>query len=489
MPVHPKSDIVIDFDKAAAALIRKPGGFFFFVQEFWDVIIAEDPVWNWHIEFLCSEAEKIVDRLAKRLPKEEDVIINIPPGTSKSTIFSIMLPAYAWAIDPTLRLLLLSYSSDVAMGFSMKARDIIQSDKYRRYFPDVAIRKDSNSKSDLQNTKNGQIYAVGLGGAITGKHFHYIGIDDPLNPKEAASDAECANASVVIDSTLNTRKVDKAIAITLLIMQRLSENDPTGHLLSKKNKKIRHICLPAEAMDGVKPAYLADYYDGGLLDPVRMPKSVLEELLTDLGSANYAGQISQQPAPAGGLIWQKWFKEVPDDKFPDKKHMHSYGTDWDTAYTKNDQNAATAYMTAGKIGNNIYIDDFDFAWKETPEILKWMKTKAAPHYIEAKANGNPLRLMLQKHGVIAVEVGVDGGADKVARARLASPVAESGIVYIRKSIADRLYNDPRQGILKFPRGKFKDVADVLAQCLLRLHKKQAMRTHSTAREYDEDEDF
>ena len=481
-----RSDIVLDADKAAAALIRKPGGFFFFVQEFWDVIIAEDPVWNWHIEFLCSEAERIIDRLAKRLPKEEDVIVNIPPGTSKSTIFSIMLPAYAWAIDPTLRMLLLSYSSDVAMGFSMKARDIIQSDKYRRYFPEVAIRKDSNSKSDLQNTKNGQIYAVGLGGAITGKHFHYIGIDDPLNPKEANSDAECANASIIIDSTLNTRKVDKAVAVTLLIMQRLSENDPTGHLLSKKNKKIRHICLPAEAIDEVLPAYLADYYEDGLLDPVRLPKPVLEDLLTDMGTANYAGQISQRPAPAGGLIWQKWFREVPDHLFPDKKHMHSYGTDWDTAYTDNDKNAATAYMTAGKIGNNIYIDDFDFAWKETPEILKWMKTKPAPHYIEAKANGNPLRLLLQRNNIIAVEVGIDGGADKVARARLASPVAESGIVYIRQSIADRLYNDPRQGILKFPRNKFKDVADVLAQCLLRLGKKGRMRTHAAVEGDDDD---
>jgi phage terminase large subunit-like protein len=479
------SNIALSIDKAAAALVRKPGGFYFFVQEFWEVIIPEVPVWNWHIEYLCGEAEQIVNRLAKRLPKEEDVIINIPPGTSKSTIFSIMLPAYAWAIDPTLRLLLLSYSSDVAMGFSMKARDIIQSDKYRRYFPDVNIRRDSNSKTDIQNTKQGQIYAVGLGGAITGKHFHYIGIDDPLNPKEAASDADCANASTVIDSTLNTRKVDKLIAVTLLIMQRLSENDPTGHLLTKKGKKIKHICLPAESIDSVRPKYLAEYYDNGLLDPVRLPKAVLEEMLTDLGTANYAGQVSQSPAPTGGLIWQKWFKEVPDDSFPERKHMHSYGTDWDTAYTKNDNNAATAYMTAGKIGNNIYIDDFDFAWKETPDILKWMKTKASPHYIEAKANGNPLRLMLQQSNIVAIEVGVDGGADKVARARLASPIAESGIVYIRKSIADRLYNDPRQGILKFPRNKFKDVADVLAQCLMRLRKSTKIRSHSTA---DGDED-
>lgn len=477
----------VDTDAAAAEKCSRKGGFFFFVQEFWDVIIPEDPVWNWHIKYLCSVGQEIVERLKAREKKMSDLIVNIPPGTSKSTIWSVMLPAYAWAMDPTLRMLILSYSNDVAMGFSKKCRDIIQSDKYRRYFPDVAIRRDSNSKTHIENTKQGEIYATGIGGGITGKHFHYIGIDDPLNPKEAASEAECRNACTLIDSTLNTRKVDKAISVTVLIMQRLSASDPTAHLLGKKGKKIHHVCLPAESVDGVSPGFLAKYYTKGLLDPVRLGADVLAEALTDMGSANYAGQFSQRPVPAGGLIWQKWFIEVPDENFPDIKYMTQYGSDWDTAYTKDDDNAASAYVTAGKIGNRIYIDDIGWAWKETPELVKWIKTKAAPHYIEAKANGNPVRLLLVKNGIAAVEVPVSGGKDKIARARLATPTAEAGICYVRQSIADKLYNDPRQGILNFPRGKFKDLADALAQCLLRLGKKGGIKSHAAVDGDYEDE--
>lgn len=477
----PYSEVFLDADMAAAELCQRD--FYFFVQEFWDVIIPEDPVWNWHIKYLCDEAQKVVMRLRKtvdhptREKKLEDLIINIPPGTTKSTILTVMLPAWAWAIDPTLRILSMSFSDTVAMGHAVKSRSIIQSDKYRKYFPNVQVKKDQNNKTNYENTMNGQRYAAGIGGSITSLHFHLIIIDDPLNPKQAASEVECLNASTLIDSTLSTRKVDKEVTVTMMIMQRLSDNDPTGHMLSKKGKKIKHICLPAELLDGPMPDTLSQYYVNGLLDPIRLSSIALEEAKIDLGAAGYAGQFAQRPAPAGGLIWQRWFIEVPDDKFPDKKFMQLYGTDWDLAYTKDDINAASAYISAGKIGNKIYLDDFAWAWLEFPPLIKYMKSKASPHYIEAKASGKSAKQTLVQNGIVAIEVPVQGGSDKEARARMATPVAEAGMVYIRKSMADKMYSDSKQGILNFPRGKFKDLADVLAQCLQRLRKTSGISSH------------
>lgn len=470
---NPKLPRKIDFNRAMAEKIRRPGGFYFFVKEFWTIIIPEKPVWNWHIEYFCQEAERIIRRLATRQPNENDYVINVPPGSTKSAIWTMMLPPWAWIIDPTLRILSTSFSDTVAMKHAMKSRDIIQSDKYMAYFPFIAIRKDQNNKSDYENTYGGQRYAAGISGSITSMHFHLILIDDPLNPKEAASEAECASACELIDSTLSTRKVDKAMTVTVLIMQRLSEKDPSAHLLDKieKGKKIKHICLPAELRDGVKPEALGAKYVNGLLDPIRLSKQILADALIDLGSANYAGQYGQRPAPAKGLIWQRWFIEIEDSKFPSSKEMTQYGTDWDTAYTKEDSNAASAYVTAGKIGHNIYIDDFDFEWKEFPQLIQWMKTKPSPHYIEAKASGKSSQQTLVQNGVVAIEVPVIGGGDKIARANMATPMAQAGMVYIRKSIAERLYTDPKQGILVFPRGKFKDVADALAQSLQRLSNK------------------
>lgn len=473
----------INLVKAQSALCSRR--FYRFVQTMWPVIIPEPPIWNWHIEYLCDELQTVIERVVRREAKMEDIIINIPPGTSKSTVLSIMLPAWAWSLDPTLRILSLSFSDDAAMDSAMKSRDIITSDLYQQLFPYVNIRKDQDSKTHYQTTKNGQRYATGILGSITGKHFHIILVDDPINPKKAASEAECIIANNAIDSTIYTRKIDKAVAVTVLIMQRLSENDPTAHMLDKAGKEIKHICLPAELLDGPRPEQLAAKYVDGLLDPVRLSKKILMEARTDLGLANYTGQFAQRPAPAGGLVWQKeWFRVVPDHLWPDRKMMTSLGTDWDTAYTEKEENAANAYITAGKIGNNIYIDDLGFDWLEFPALLRWMKTKQAPHYIESKASGKSIKSTLHSQGIIAIETKVEGGMDKVARAKMASPTAEAGFVFIKASLINILLNDSRQGILFFPKGKYKDLADALAQSLLRLGKQGRYRT-TTGREDDD----
>jgi phage terminase large subunit-like protein len=82
-------------------------------------------------------------------------------------------------------------------------------------------------------------------------------------------------------------------------------------------------------------------------------------------------------------------------------------------------------------------------------------------------------------------VEVPHAQDKVARAKAATPKAHGGLVCIRRSLAERLYRDPRQGILFFPKGKYKDVADTLAQAILR-HAPKGARVLSDAINAEED---
>lgn len=343
-----------------------------------------------------------------------------------------------------------------------------------KYFPDVRLKKDENGKTNYKNVYGGQRYATSVGATITGIHGHVITIDDPINTTQAASIAELETAREWFDNTIPTRKVDKAVTPMIMIMQRLAVGDPTGHQLKKsveKGLKVRHICLPSSIGDNVKPKELKQHYIDGLLDPVRMPQSVLDNMRIELGSTNYAGQFDQRPAPADGAIWKRWFIAVPDEVFPKPSLMTQYGTDWDTAYTKDDKNSATAYVTAGKIGYKIYIDDFGFDWMEFPKMIKYMKLRPAPHYIEAKASGKSSKQVLVNAGIPAIEVKIKGGTDKIARANMSTPPAEAGMVYVRASILEKLYTDSKQGILFFPNGECADVADVLAQALQRLSKK------------------
>lgn len=469
--------IHIDADLAAAELCKRKLSFF--VKEFWDTIIDDDLEWAPHMDILCDEIQKVYERVfvhekeengeikRYRLPKIYDLIINIPPGTTKSTICTIMAPAWSWARDPSVRHITASFAADLSTGHAVKSRDIIKSAKYQKYFPHVILKKDEDNKTDYKNTSNGQRYITSTGASPTGVHAHIQTWDDPLNPKEAVSEVGLKNAQEFHDATLSTRKVDKRVTVLILIMQRVHVMDPTGYLLEKKKTGIRHICLPGTLSNNVKPAEYKAIYKNGFLDPHRLGPAVLQELKIDLGSYNYAGQIDQTPTPAGGIIWQKWFKEVEDWDWPDPKWGEAYSSDWDLAYTEKESNAASAYITSFKYKNKLWIDDFGWDWLEFPALIKYMKTKVGPHYIEAKASGKSAKQTLTDQGVVAIEVPVPGGTDKEARARMATPIAEAGMVCIRKSMADKLYNDSKQGILFFPRGQFADMADVLAQCLIR----------------------
>src|SRR5690606_21093918 len=205
--------------------------------------------------------------------------------------------------DPAQRFITTSYSHYLSLGQSIKTRDIITSDRYRSYFPEIELKADQSGKSDYWNTLGGQRFTTSTGGTITGVHAHQIIIDDPINPKQAASDVERANANHFVESTLSTRKIDKEITPTILIMQRLHEDDPTGVMLSKKGKNIKHINLPAEDNGKILPKELSKKYINGLMDPVRLGRNVLNEALIDLGSYGFAGQYMQTPSPDdGGLI-------------------------------------------------------------------------------------------------------------------------------------------------------------------------------------------
>ena len=136
--------LMISEEQLVASICRD--SLFETVKEFWDVIIQEKPVWNWHIPFLCNELQIVAERVFEGRRKEYDLVINIPPGSTKSTIASVIFPAWVWARMPSAKMLCGSFSDTLAMELSRKSRDIIQSEKYQRLFPDIELRADQNTK-------------------------------------------------------------------------------------------------------------------------------------------------------------------------------------------------------------------------------------------------------------------------------------------------------------------------------------------------------
>ena len=453
-------------NEALAELCRR--SFYRFVQEFWDTIIPEDPVWNWHIKCLCDELQYLNSFVMARKPKPYDLIINIPPGSTKSTIATQMYNAWVWTVDPSQRLIGSSYSHGLALSHAVKTRDIVTSDKYQALFPNFKLKADQSAKSDFLNNYGGQRFSTSTGGTVTGKHSHQIIIDDPMNPKQAASDVERQTANDFCTKTLSTRKIDKKISVTILIMQRLHEEDPTGVMLSKKGKKIKHICLPAEDKGNVLPPELADNYVNGLLDPVRLDAEVLEESKIDLGSFGYAGQFDQKPAPdEGGIFKRDWFPIIEWKQEFSNLIWHFVA---DTAYTEKEENDPSGYIAYAEYENDYIIRKAETEHLEFPALCKALPSFAHQNgysrrsivEIEPKASGKSLVQTLRRETDLNCKEGVPPAKDKTARAKDVSSICEAQRVKLIRGNWNKPFLDQ---LTTFPNAAHDEYVDNLTMML------------------------
>jgi len=497
-----QSATITDFK---AELCRR--SFFYFVKEFWNIIVQDPFELNWHIEYLCNELQEVAERVILRKPRLYDLIINIPPGTTKSTVCTRMFPAWVWIAKIKIkirvnnsnskstqknnrpdyilksgtnsRFITASYSAPLSLEHAEDSRDLIKSDKYQKYFPEVRIKRDRDIKSNYKNTKGGSRFSTSVGGTVTGMHGHFLIVDDPLDPNKAISEAERNTANNWMSKTLSTRKVNKKITVTILIMQRVHELDPSGHLLQTRKEEgdIKHICLPGTTEYSIKPSELESNYVDGLLDPNRLGKKELRKMRTELGSYGYAGQVGQDPKPREGAMFQRqWFEVV--DAAPAKGEIVR---GWDLAATSEAEalmkNLSPAY-TAGvkmKYKNGVfYVMHMTRGRWNSMKVRETMKNTAS-----------------QDGGVVTIDFPQDPGqsgksqaqdiskflvgykvkfspesGDKVVRADPFAAQCEAGNVKIVRGDWNETFFDE---VCSFPNSEFKDIVDACSRAFKYLH--------------------
>jgi predicted phage terminase large subunit-like protein len=301
---------------------------FYFVVEFWDTIVTDKYVHNWHIEYLCDEIQLVIDKYVLLRPPHIDpdkwykgilddikknLVFNISPGTSKTTILSRMAQAWLWANDSSKTWLSNTYDSNNATEFATKSRDIIQSDKYKLYFPEVEIRRDVSAKTFFQSAMGGMRFSFSTGGSKTGKHGDILSDDDPMDYPAAQSPVDAKACIEKGFKALITRKKNKAMCPYILMMQKLSTRDTTAHALKALKGDVRYVCLPAEDIyNNIQPAPLRNYYIDGLMDPIRLSKKILDDQRKGLADDSkpiseiaYNVQFNQAAETEEGLMYGK----------------------------------------------------------------------------------------------------------------------------------------------------------------------------------------
>lgn len=434
--------------------------FYDFFLRFWSTVVAEPLSLNWHMKILCDELQTVAERVFKRQPKEYDLIVNVAPGSTKSTIASVMFPAWCWARQPSFRAICGSYADRLSLFLANQSRRVINSEKYAALFPEVQIV--SEGKGLLETSQGGQRLATSTGGSVTGFHGHVIIIDDPLNPREAVSETMGTTANEWFDHSLMSRAVDKRVTPLILIMQRLSQDDPTGHFINRNTgTPIRHICLPAELSPNVRPRALrALYSDDGLFDPVRLPRKTLRAAEEELGPYAYAGQYDQHPIPRGERMFNTDLIKLVEHPGRFRKIVRY----WDKAGT----GGGGAFTVGVKMGLGF---DGDF-WVLDVVRGQWEAAQRERMIAQiAKLDGKSVHVGVEQEGGSGGKESAQGTLRRLAgyRVKLDKPVgdkvlrADEFAVQVNGGNVRMLRGNWNAAYLNelmyFPKSKFKDQVD------------------------------
>ncbi len=281
--------------------------FYEFVRQGWAEVEAATFVDNWHVGAICEHLQAVTTGQIQKL------LINVPPGMGKSLLTSVFWPAWEWALDPTVRWLFASYDQRLSTRDSVRCRALISRAWYlSRCLHQFSLSGDQNQKTYYETDQGGYRLATSVGGHAGGEHPDRIVCDDPHNVEQVESVVERQAVLDWWDLTMSTRGVSRR-ARRVIIMQRLHEDDLSGHVLREGDWV--HICLPMryerERM-ALTPLGWSDprTEEGTLLCPRQFSEASIARMEKSLGSYGAAGQLQQRPVPReGGMFKETYFNQ------------------------------------------------------------------------------------------------------------------------------------------------------------------------------------
>lgn len=454
----------------------------FVIKVFKEVSPANEYLDNWHIDVICHELMNMFEIKQNRL------IINIPPRYMKSIICSIAFPAYILGHNPKTSIIVVSYADELASDLALKCKQVIESSWYQEIFPNTKLSKNKKSTNDFGTTKGGGRYATSVGGTLTGRGGDYIIIDDPINPKGTCSDIIRNKTNSWYGSTLYTRLNNKNTGKIIVVMQRLHEDDFTGHLLNI-DKSFKHIRIPSIAEED-EIWKVKDRTQNGIItfkrkkgEPLHPKFENLEKLFEGkhtMGEFDFAGQYQQNPIPReGGTIKSHWLSYYDEDELWKKIEngeirVNCIIQSWDTASKagKNNDYSACVTLLRDTDGNSYVLDCYRVKL-ETPYLIKKI---AEMHDFAKEKYKHKIIVLIEDHnsgtGIIQhlkedydiYPVGIRPEYDKETRLTIVSPQIENGTCRFPDN-NPHWWLDFERELLTFPRGRNDDQCDALSQAL------------------------
>lgn len=441
-----------------------------FVPLLWPVVEKRPFVPGWHIDAICDHLEAVFYGFIR------NIIINIPPRFTKSLLVSVFWPMWCWLHKAEMRFLRSSYTAPLSIRDNVKSRRLFQSNPYQEllmsFNPDLVLMGDQNEKIRFENCQRGYSLATSVDGALTGEGGDVILVDDPHNVREGESETKRNACLSWWDESMSSRLDDSKTGAKVIIMQRVHQEDLTGHLLEREKEEWDLLCLPMEYEGQNRVKSSIGFRDprthqGQLLCPERMGTVEVESLKKSLGSYATAGQLQQRPAPrGGGMIKVAEFRIVgvinPTKIISIVRYWDKAGTEGAGARTAGvlmllmaDEQVVIADVVKGQWSagsrekriQQVAIMDAEEYGRDRVDV--WLEQEPGSGGKESAEN-----TIRNLRGFSVHKETVTG--DKVTRARPFSAYVEAGCVSLLQGPWVREYMDECE---QFPFGSFKDQVD------------------------------
>jgi predicted phage terminase large subunit-like protein len=431
-----------------------------FVEKVWPTFIS-----GRHHKIMAAAFERVAKGELKRL------IINMPPRHTKSEFASYLLPAWFLGRFPHKKVIQTSHTAELAVGFGRKVRNLVDSDVYTNIFPHLSLQVDSKAAGRWNTSKGGDYFAIGVGGAVTGKGADLLIIDDPHSEQEAAL---AATNPEVYDKvyewyTSGPRQRLQPGGAIVVVMTRWAQRDLTGQVIKASAQR------GGEEWEVIEfPAIMPS---GKPLWPEFWSLEELSALKEELPNSKWQAQYQQNPVGnEAAIVKRDWWKVWEKDDPPPCEYILQT---WDTAFEKHQRADFSAGTTWGVFNNpedndcpNIILLD---TYKKRVEWVQ-LKRDVLEQYnqwepdgmlIEKKATGAPLIYELRAMGIPVQEYTPSKGQDKIARLNSVSDIIASGKVWVPQTRwAEELVDE----IAAFPSGEHDDLVDATTLALMRFRQ-------------------
>lgn len=423
---------------------------------------------SWYIEAMCHALTQVQQGHRTRL------LINVPPRHLKSVTAAVAFPAWLLAHAPAMKIMVASYSQDLAREHANLTRTVMERAWYRQDFPHTRISERGNRALELQTTQGGVRKAVSVDGSVTGFGADIIIVDDCMKADDVRSPERRARLRGWLDNTLLSRLNDKSTGRIVSIQQRLHEDDLPAYMLEKGYD---HLNLPAIAEKEETIALPAGRHHhrtvGDLLNPEREPKEVLDRLQRELGPVVFASQYQQDPVvPGGNMIRLEWFGTY--EEAPARHAFMKVVQSWDTAMSAQPGSDWSVGLTWG-FGTDYkwYLLDVFRERLDYPDLKRaverlWARWKPDAVLIEKAGSGWPLHQDLRAAGrhrpimILPVE-----SKEERFNGCLAEVEAGHFLLPAQAPWLDAF----RHELKAFPMGKYDDQADAFSQFVSYQRKK------------------